>query len=175
MNEHVGHGGHDAAQDPIGRRVGILVAVIGVFLSAVTIESHREHTAAIFHKTEANDTWGLYQAKKMRSHLMDVGVTILNSLGTDPARVEPAAAKLAADRDRYTHESDDLQKEARAKDEESELSERRALRFDLGEGLLELGLVLSSLYFLSKKIFFPWLGIFSSLVGLGCSVTGLLL
>ena len=174
MNEHVGHGGHDAAQDPVGRRIGILVAVIGVFLSGVTIESHREHTAAIFHKTEANDVWGLYQAKKMRSHLMDVGVTTLNALGTDQSRIGPAVAKLTADRDRYTKESDDLQKEARAKDTESELSEKRALRFDLGEGLLELGLVLSSLYFLSKKGFFPVLGIISTLLGLGISVTGFL-
>jgi hypothetical protein len=175
MNEHVGHAGHEATQDPLGRQIGILVAVIGVFLSGVTIESHREHTAAIFHKTEANDTWGLYQAKKMRSHLMDVGATILTTLGTDPARIDPAVAKLGADRDRYTRESDDLQKEARGKDAESEASERRALRFDLGEGLLELGLVLSSLYFLSKKKFFPALGIASTLIGLAVSATGFMI
>ncbi len=175
MNEHVGHGGHDAAQDPTGRRIGILVALIGVFLSGVTIESHREHTAAIFHKTEANDVWGLYQAKKVRSHLMDVGVTLLDALGGDAARIEPAAAKFTADRDRYTKESEDLQKEARAKDDEAQVSEKRALRFDLGEGLLELGLVLASLYFLSKKLFFPVLGIVATLAGLGISATGLLL
>jgi hypothetical protein len=155
--------------------VSVLVAVIGVFLSGVTIESHREHTAAIFHKTEANDTWGLYQAKKMRSHLMDVGVTTLNALGTDPARIGPAVAKLATDRDRYTRESEDLKKDAEGKDHESELAEKRALRFDLGEGLLELGLVLSSLYFLSKRVFFPALGIASTLAGLAVAVTGLLL
>ena len=175
MNEHSAHAGHDAANDPVGRRVGVMVAVIGVFLSVVTIESHREHTAAILHKTEANDTWGLYQAKKVRAHLMDVGVITLNALGTDPARVTPAVTKLAADRDRYTHESEDLQKEARAKDGESELSERRALRFDLGEGLLELGLVLSSLYFLSKRKFFPALGVTATLVGLVVAALGLMI
>ena len=50
-------------------------------------------------------------------------------------------------------------KEAQAKDAKCELEERRALRFDIGEGLLELGLVLSSLYFLARKNFFPIFGV----------------
>ena len=39
--------------------------------------------------------------------------------------------------------------------EESEAAERRALHYDLGEGLLEIALVLSSLYFIARKMLFP--------------------
>jgi len=39
------------------------------------------------------------------------------------------------------------------------------LKFDIGEGLLELGLVLCSLFFLARKIFFPALGILASIAG----------
>jgi len=49
------------------------------------------------------------------------------------------------------------------------------LRFDLGEGLLELGLVLSSLYFLSKRKFFPLFGALAALAGTIVGLSGVLL
>ena len=36
-------------------------------------------------------------------------------------------------------------------DETAEADEHRALRYDFGEGMLEIGLILTSLYFISKK------------------------
>jgi hypothetical protein len=49
------------------------------------------------------------------------------------------------------------------------------LRLDIGEGLLELGLVLCSLYFLARKVFFPLFGILSSIAGTIIAVTAILL
>jgi len=172
MEIHHEHG-HDT--DPFGRRVGVVVALIGILLSAVTIESHRAHTAAIVYKTEANDQWSFYQAKKIRGHMMDIGTTLLDALGADPARTSAASARLAADRDRYAKEAEEIQKEAQLRDADSQRAERRALRFDLGEGLLELGLVLASLYFLSKRRFFPALGIIAALAGAAIGISGLLI
>jgi Domain of unknown function (DUF4337) len=169
---HTGHG-HDG--DPFGARVGVLVGIIGILLAGVTIESHRAHTAAIVHKTEANDQWAFYQAKKIRGHVMEVGATVLDALGTDPARVTTAENKLKADSERYEHDAEVIQKQAERREHESERAEHQALRFDLGEGLLELGLVLSSLYFLSKRKFFPALGALAALVGSLIGVSGLLL
>jgi CHASE2 domain-containing sensor protein len=55
------------------------------------------------------------------------------------------------------------------------LAERRALRFDVGEGLLELGLVLSSLYFLARKNFFPIFGTLAAAAGSVMGAWGFLL
>ena len=66
-------------------------------------------------------------------------------------------------------------KEAQAKDVKSELEERRALRFDIGEGLLELGLVLCSLFFLARNGFFPLFGILASAAGTAMGIVGFLL
>src|ERR1700709_2606140 len=99
------HTGHAHDGDPFGTRVGVLVGVIGILLAGVTIESHRAHTAAIVHKTEANDQWAFYQAKKIRGHLMEVGATVLDALGTDASRVQPAEAKLKADSERYERDA----------------------------------------------------------------------
>ena len=56
------------ADDPNTRRVGILVGIVGILLSVVTIASHRAHTDAIIHRTESNDPWAYYQAKKIREY-----------------------------------------------------------------------------------------------------------
>jgi hypothetical protein len=138
--------------------VGIAVGVIGVLLSIVTILGHREHNAAVVRKTEANDQWAYYQAKKIREHNAQTGATLLNALAADPARVATVSAKLTDDGERYAREAGDIGSLAQRLDEESKHSERRALRLDVGEGFLELGLVMCSLYFLSRKRLFVFLG-----------------
>ena len=78
------------------------------------------------------------------------------------------------DRDRYAHDAEAIQKDALAKEAQSDHEEHRASRFDLGEGFLELGLVLSSLYFLSKRRFFPVLGGAAAMIGVGLGIAGFL-
>jgi hypothetical protein len=168
------HTGHEHSNDEFGRRVGVMVGIIGIFLAIVTISSHRAHTAAVIERTKANDQWSFYQAKKLRQHLADVGAGLASALATDPARVEKLVESLNKDKERYAHETEEIQKEANAKEKESDHEEERAVWLDLGEGFLELGLVLSSLYFLSKRRFFPVLGGLGALIGLGLGVYGYL-
>ena len=70
---------------------------------------------------------------------------------------------------------DSIEIEARAKEAHSAAEERRALWLDVGEGLLELGLVLSSLYFLSKRRFFALLGAIAALIGTAIGVAGFMI
>ena len=163
------------ADDPNTRRVGILVGVVGILLSVVTIASHRAHTKAVIDRTESNDQWAYYQAKKIRESTNDVALSLLQALGPDPARNEATAHKLEAAREKYSEEAKDVMKEAQAKDAEQKIEEMRALRFDIGEGLLELGLVLCSLYFLARKTFFPVLGLVASAAGTVLGVVGWML
>jgi hypothetical protein len=160
------------AADPNTRRVGILVGVVGILLSVVTIASHRAHTDAVIHRTEANDQWSFYQAKKIRENTTEIALTLLESLSADAAKIQAPAAKLAAARAHYEDDSKELMQEANAKEKETGIEEHRALYFDIGEGLLELGLVLCSLYFLARKAFFPVLGILSSLAGTALGIMG---
>jgi hypothetical protein len=163
------------AADPDTRRVGILVGVVGILLSVVTIASHRAHTQAVIHRTESNDQWSYYQAKKIRENTDEVALALMQALGSDPSKTEALARKLEAARAKYAADAERIQEDARAKDEETRIEERRALRFDIGEGLLELGLVLCSLYFLARKAFFPVFGVLSSIAGTAMGVTGFLL
>jgi len=166
---------HDHANDPFGRRVGVMVAVIGIILAVVTIASHRAHTATVIAKTEANDQWTFFQAKKIREHLLDVGAGLATALGGERANVRDLAKDYQRDRDRYKKDAEAIEVEARAKEAQSVAEERRALWLDVGEGLLELGLVLSSLYFLSKRRFFPLFGAIAALAGIAVGVAGFMI
>jgi small-conductance mechanosensitive channel len=84
-------------------------------------------------------------------------------------------ADYAKARVKYEKQSEDLQKEAREHEEQGEAIEKRALYFDFGEGLLEIGLVLSSLYFIARRALFPGVGIVAALAGLVLAAVGLVM
>jgi hypothetical protein len=104
-----------------------------------------------------------------------VALTLLQTLQPDSAAAQAAGQKLEAARNRYSEEAKDILNEAKAKDAEQKTDERRALQFDIGEGLLELGLVLCSLYFLARRKFFPVLGILASIAGTLLGIWGWIL
>lgn len=164
--------GHGHSDDAFGQKVGILVGVFGILLSIVTILSHREHTAAVVHKTEANDQWAFYQAKKIRENNEEIGAGLLNALAPDPAKVAALSATFTREKARYAKEAEGIQRTAQERDQQSQRAESRALRFDVGEGLLELGLIMSSLYFLSRSRFFVACGAVAAAVGTVVSVLG---
>jgi hypothetical protein len=163
------------AEDPSTRRVGILVGVVGILLSVVTISSHRAHTNAVILRTESNDQWSYYQAKKIRESSNEIAITILEALAPDTAKATGPVHKLQAARDKYADDAKKINDEAVAKQKESDLEEKRALSFDIGEGLLELGLVLCSLFFLARKVFFPVFGVLASICGCVLGVIGFLI
>src|SRR5260370_25069978 len=67
-------------KDPVGKKVGVLAAILAVFLAIVTIQSHRAHTAAILSKTNANDQWNFYQANRLKAHNLEVGGDVITLL-----------------------------------------------------------------------------------------------
>src|SRR5579862_6154209 len=163
------------ASDPKTRAVGILVGVVGICLSVVTIASHRAHTQAVITRTESNDDWAFYQAKKIRANVSDAALTVVQTLAPDPAKAADAARKLEAARDKELGDTEKLKQQAESSEKRTDLEEVRALKFDIGEGLLELGLVLCSLFFLARNTFFPVFGVLSAVAGIAMGIWGWLL
>jgi hypothetical protein len=77
---------------------------------------------------------GYYQAKKIREYTSEVTVSLLQTLASDPARAEASVQKLNAARDKYASDAEKIREDANHNDAETKREERRALRFDLGEG-----------------------------------------
>jgi len=164
--------GHEA--DPAGKKVGVLAALLSVALAVVTIASHRTHTAAIMHKSSANDAWQHYQSARVKYHSLELGESLVKIFGAKGEAADKMLADYAEQKKKYDEQSRNIQEEARKAGESAETDEHRALRFDLGEGLLEIALVLSSLYFISRKKMFPAIGLTAGIIGLAIAITGLM-
>ncbi len=161
--------------DPLGKRIGVLAAILAVLLGIVTIVSHRAHTNAVLLKSEANDRWSLYQSKRIKFHSLELGIDLLNALPGRTPESEQTLARYKTEKARYAKDSDTSQEEARTTDREASHAEDRALRFDFGEGLLEIGLVLTSLYFISRSRLFPVVGVISAILGIFIASLGFLM
>jgi hypothetical protein len=162
-------------KDPAGQKVGIMASLLAVLLAIVSIASHRTHTAAIIHKSASNDQWAFYQATRVKLHGTELGENMVHMFGGKSEGAEKMLADYAAQKKKYEERSKQLQEEAKAADESAEADEHRALRYDVGEGLLEIGLVLSSLYFISRKGMFPVLGGIAGVAGTAIALAGLML
>jgi hypothetical protein len=156
-------GGHGS--DPMGKKVGVLAAVFAVALAVVTILSHRAHTDAVMKKADENDKWSYYQSKKMKLHNAELGHTLVAVLAQKNEASEKALEAFHKDKEKYEADSEKIKVEAEHLEKEVEIVEKKAFYFDMGEGLLEIALVMSSLYFISKSKLFPLVGVLSGLAG----------
>ena len=167
------HTESESQGDPRGQKVGILAAVLAVALGMVTIASHRAHTSGVILRTEANDEWAHYQSQRLKLHNLELGEELITALGSKNEAAAHTLERYRIEKGRYDAESKKVQDEARKKEADGDAVEQRALRYDLGEGLLEIALVLTSLYFISRKMLFPAIGIVAGVAGLAIAITGL--
>src|SRR5450432_2090458 len=97
------HEGHES--DPVGKTVGVVAAVLAVFLALVTIASHRTHTAAIIHKSTANDAWSFYQATRIKLHNSELGENLVKALGVKGDTADKIFEQYAKEAKRYEEQS----------------------------------------------------------------------
>ena len=159
----------------MGQKVGVVAAVLAVALAVVSIASHRAHTAAVVERSEANDQWSLYQSNRIKFHSLELGVDLMNVLGRDKAESAETIARYETQEKKYEKESKEVKEEATKKEQETGHTEAQALRYDLGEGMLEIGVVLASLYFIARKKMFPVLSLAFGVLGIVMAVTGFLM
>jgi hypothetical protein len=168
---------HESAHkiDPTGQRVGVLAALLAVALAIVTIASHRTHTAAIIHKSNANDAWSHYQSTRVKYHNLELGENLLQVLGLKGEAADRMRADYSGQMKKYDQQGKQIQQEAQRAESAADVDEERALRYDLGEGLLEIALVVSSLYFISRRSMFPMMGVIAGVLGAAVAITGIFL
>ena len=91
----------------------------------------------------------------------------------------PATAKLISDYTtkhvQFTKDLADTKVLAESKVQESILTQKKAMYYDFSVGILEISLVMSSLFFISRKKFFPIFGAVAGLLGAMVGLLGLLL
>src|SRR5271170_912474 len=99
--------------DPLGRKIGVLASILAVLLGVVTIVSHRAHTDAVLFKSDANDKWSFYQAKRIKFHSLELGVDLLSAMAAPSATATLTLGRYEKEKQRYTRESAEAQEDAR--------------------------------------------------------------
>jgi hypothetical protein len=162
LHEHAEH----AREHPDLAPVTLTMAVLAVLVATVSLLGHRTHTEEIILQNKVTDQWAYYQAKNIRRHNDEMFADLTTLVATKDAE---ATAKLQekyrAEADRYKDEQKDIDKEARATENETEHTRRKGDRFDLSEVFLEVALVITSITLLSGRRIFWHLGLLMAAAG----------
>ena len=157
------------------KNISLAISILAVLVAMVTVLSHRSHTEAVLEQSRANDQWEEYQSRKLRAENLSVTVDLLtlqpvNDATASKKKVDDYTAKVK----KWTAQLDEDQSKAHELEDEVQKAERKASRFDLGEALLQIAVVLSSITLLTRKSGYFFFGLTLGVAGLITAITGLL-
>lgn len=157
------------------KHVSFTMSLLAVLLAMTTVMGHRTHTEAVLSQNRVSDEWNFYQAKKIRATDARVAGDMIAALA---GQGNSAAQKVADAEHAYAQkESADLaaeQDKAKDREHEVDVAERKAGRFDLGEALLQIGVIVTSITLLTRRMYYWHLGMFFGALGIIAAVLALL-
>jgi hypothetical protein len=178
------------SEDQSMRPVAFTMSVLAVLVAVTTVLGHRTHTEAILFQTRAaveqnrvSDDWALYQAKKIRDSDTDLAARLLHDLTiADKAAAKKDADDWADHRKKWTVDLKEGEEQARAQEDKVhefekkvDEAEARADRYDLGEALLEIALVISSVTLLTRSRIYWYFGFAFAITGILSALSAILL
>jgi Domain of unknown function (DUF4337) len=156
--------------------VSLTISILAVLVAGATLLGHRAHTEELLLQSQATDQWAYYQAKNIRLYEMQGIADLLGALAPQEKKeTSSVREKYVKEVDRYQNDKEDISGKAKELEKERDLIRRRADRFDGGEALLEVGLVICSITLLTKRRFFWFSGMLVGALGVIMSLTGLFL
>ncbi|MGB6782809.1 MAG: DUF4337 domain-containing protein [Terracidiphilus sp.] len=162
LQEHAEHGAQESGLRP----VAFTMSVLAVLVAVTTVLGHRTQTEAVLDQNKATDQWNFYQAHKMRSNDTLLASDLLSVVAVaDKDKAAKIAKGYADHQAKWNDEMNDAQEKAKDLEKEVALAERRADRFDLGEALLEIGLVITSVTLLTRSRIYWYFGMAFALAG----------
>jgi hypothetical protein len=132
--------------------VSLIISVLAVLVAMVTVLGHREHTEAVLMQTRAADQWNEYEARKIRVQQVETASDLLSlQPSSNDAAAQAKLAQYKANLSRWRGELEGDAAQAHEWEGEVDRAEVRAARFDLGEALLQISVVLASITLLTKR------------------------
>lgn len=154
--------------------ISLAISILAVLVAMVTVLGHRTHTEAVLAQSRAGDQWNQYQAKKIRSDETAIAIDMLRiERGTDAAAVEAKVAQYTAHMDKWKGELAEEQEHAHELEAEVSVAEHQAGRYDLGEALLQISVVLCSVTLFTRRRLYFYLGLNLGLLGVIVAATAL--
>ena len=168
LHEHAEHGREGGLA-----AVTLTMAILAVFVAVVSLLGHRAHTEELLSQSKASDQWAYYQAKSIRQHTYQLFLDEIAVFSVrDAESADKVKEKYAHEVERYREELKEIETEAKKLESEVHTQQRRADRFDLGEVLLEAGLVITSITLLTRRRAFWGIGLVMGAAGMIVAAAG---
>jgi len=167
LQEHVEHHAHSSGAQWIGW-VALSTAILAAFAAVCSLLAGFHANEAMISEIEASNQWAFYQAKGIKSAVLDTRLELLKALNQpiDPA----AAAKLSE----YAKEQQGIRAEAEHRQVKAEKHLRQHVILARGVTMFQIAIAVSAISALTKKRRFWFVGLAFGLVGLVFLIQGLL-
>ncbi len=163
---HELHEHHEQAEkDRSLRPVTFTMSLLAVLVAICTVLGHRTHSEAILAQTKASDKWSEYQAKKIRQNETQLTSDMLSTLAAHDPNAQRLVESYKQHAEKWTADLNDEQNEAHKLEAEVDRAEQRGSRFDFGEVLLEVALVITSITLLTRQRSFWYAGLVLGAIG----------
>jgi hypothetical protein len=157
--------------------VAVSVAILAAFMAVTKVKDDNIVQAMLQAKSDAVDTWGEYQAKKIKQHVLELGrdqAILLKASATAPSKAfDEVIAKDTAEIERYKKEETELRDKAKKHEAEYDTLNYRDDQFDLSDAALSVCLALFAVtaltgrrWLLGVAYVFAGLGVLMGLAGL---------
>jgi hypothetical protein len=159
------------------KRIALVIAILALFLSFAETLAKGAQTEATTKNIQAADLWAFYQAKDIRKTVVAAIADETSLLGaglTDPAAKAAIDKQVATWRSAAAHyESDpkagngrkELEEQAKAAEEERELSLAKYHHYELASAAFQVGIVLASAAVITGMVPLVWFGGVLGVVG----------
>ena len=145
--------------------VSLTMAVLAVIVVLFTMMGHRAHTEAGILQTKATSQWTYYDTTKGDRKIAERDLLLLGALKAEGELAEKARKLIEADVEKDTDRQAEIQTEARNLEAEAKLEGAKGTRFDYGEALLGIALVMTSITLMTRNRGFWFAGMFVAAVG----------
>jgi hypothetical protein len=179
MNELQGQLDAAEGRNRLNNRVAVSVAIISVFMGITKIKDDNIVQAMLQHKSDAVDTWNEYQAKKLKHHMAELGLSQLQALqlivpGKSTGALTVQRKQFLDAIARYQTEEAAIMKRAKQHEKEYDDLNFRDDQFDLSDAALSISLAMLAVTSLTSNRRLFWLCWIFAGFGVVMGIAGLL-
>jgi len=171
-----GHGEHGATHDSFTTRVSLSISILAVVLAITTMLGHRAASEGSQKQAEAFDQWAYYQAKNGRQFTAEKTMELEGVItAVDREKSDKLAEGLKKEIKKYEDDKKEIADKAKELQRERDLMQRKVDKFEAGESLLEIALVLCSITLITRRSALWYIGLAVAAGGSYFAVVGYLL
>jgi len=166
------------SKDRFTNWIAISVAVLAAFMGVTKIKDDNIVQAMMLAKSDAVDTWSEYESKRIKHHLLELGLdqtvalrdaSVKQTSATLDGQVKHYESEIA----RYQNDEIALQKKARDYEAQYDALNYRDDQFDLSDAALSMSIAMLAVTALTKKKWLLWLSLVIGVFGVVMGTAGI--